>query len=183
MTAPAHSQEPEEGQAVDAPKERKLPPSTLQFWGLMFTAVCYGMVVAAIVWMGPRLSFLDRVRSLDLGIKYLIMAGAVLVALPKTIIALLNVKKLLRSLHEVQFDKGEWAQKAFIHASGFEIVCLLGLVSHALGFHLAWAIAGLLVGTACKLCYAPAFMKLRRLALEQAIAGAGPAARARRSEQ
>ncbi len=125
--------------------------------------------------------FLDELVSLSPRTKLLILGGLVVLGLPKSIITLLNVRKVFRAPGDAGSNKAKWATKAFLHASGFEIICVLGLASFLLGFHTAWAVGMLLAGTLCKLAYARPFMKLRALAEVEAASGQ-PVARGRRTE-
>jgi hypothetical protein len=137
--------------------------NVIVFWGLPFTAFCYGICILVISLVGTN-PFNYYMRGVSTGIKFLILGAFAIFGLPGILRALKNTKKLIRDIENNEKpDKDELAVKIILYTAGFEIVCVLGLWSFFLDFPILWSIIGLIVGTLCKLYYVPIFLKLNKL--------------------
>ena len=137
----------------------------MTFWALPFTALFYGFTILIISLFDPNnLSFLNQMRGFSFGIRLLILAAIAIVGLPNFMRAIRNTKSLVLAIdNNTNIEKDELANKIFFYTSGFEVICLIGLVAFLLGFPIMWSIVALIVGTLCKLYYIPIFLKLKNL--------------------
>jgi len=136
--------------------------NVIVFWGLLFTALAYGLCILVISLVGTN--SLNYIRSFSTGIKFLILGAFAIFGLPGILRALRNTKILTQDIERNEkLDKDTVSVQIILYTAGFEIVCVLGLLSFLLEFPILWSIIGLIVGTMCKLYYVPIFLKLKKL--------------------
>jgi hypothetical protein len=137
---------------------------SMVFWGLVLTAICYGIVMYSLSFYDPtRLPMVSVLRSQGTGLKMFMLLGVALLGLPKIVRAFRGTRALSSPL-----NRGAGGgcvalrEKIIYYASGFETACVVGLLSYVLGFPVVWGVIGLVLGTICKCYYVPMFLKACR---------------------